>query len=212
LAKAGTEHTSPRRKRRSPEEIEARILDAATAEFGEKGYSGATTAAIARRADVTEAQLFRTFASKAELFRTAIFKPLNRHFSEFHERLAAQPASAGATRELARQYIIELQHFVEEHGRMLMSFLVAQAYEQDATPLDGLLDYFEQGAATMRARMESEGAVTPELMVRVSFAAVMANVLFRDWLFAGDLRDGDAIREAIVDFTIDGISASLDAA
>jgi AcrR family transcriptional regulator len=66
-----------RRKRRSPGELNARILKAAAAEFRRAGYIGATTAAIAQKADVTEAQLFRYFGSKSNLFREAIFRPLD---------------------------------------------------------------------------------------------------------------------------------------
>ena len=63
---------TPRRKRRSSEEVADRILEAAAEEFETAGYSGATTAAIARRAEVTEAQIFRFYGSKQELFRAAI--------------------------------------------------------------------------------------------------------------------------------------------
>lgn len=45
-------------------------------------------------------------------------------------------------------------------------------------------------------------------MVRVSFAAVLGSVMFRDWLFPEGLASDEAIRRAIADFTIDGISAN----
>ena len=45
-------------------------------------------------------------------------------------------------------------------------------------------------------------------MVRVSFAAVLANVMFRDWLFPAGLASEHDIREAIIDFVIDGLRAS----
>jgi hypothetical protein len=43
------------------------ILDVASELFAEMGYENARTAAIARRAEVSEATLFRYFSSKAEL-------------------------------------------------------------------------------------------------------------------------------------------------
>jgi AcrR family transcriptional regulator len=201
-----------RRKRRNPEEIHGLILDAAAREFGENGYSGATTAAIARRADVTEAQIFRFFASKAELFHEAIFQPLNRHFSEFHGRNPGDSAENEPVREVARRYINELQDFMGEHSRMLMSLVVASAYERETsgqlTDIEGLRAYFEQGATLMASRTPGEPKVAPELMVRVSFAAVLACVMFKDWLFPPGLASEDEIREAIVDFTIEGIRAN----
>src|ERR1700754_4528227 len=74
-----------RRKRRTAEDLRSRILLAAGEEFRRCGYAGATTAAIARQADVTEAHLFRYFASRAALFREAIFKPLDQQLSNFVE-------------------------------------------------------------------------------------------------------------------------------
>lgn len=49
-----------------------RILDAATAEFAQKGYSGATTRGIATRAGVNELTLFRHFGSKDELMAAVL--------------------------------------------------------------------------------------------------------------------------------------------
>lgn len=201
-----------RRKRRSGDEILERIIAAAGSEFEENGYAGATTAAIARRADVTEAQIFRLFPSKAELFREAIFQPLNRHFADFHARHAVEQAGGGSFRELAHRYIDELHDFMDEHSRMLMSLIVAQAYAQGSgeglPQLEGLRAYFEQGATTMSRRTGVEPRVRPELMVRVSFAAVLASVMFKDWLFPPGLGSEEEIRRAVAEFTIDGIRAN----
>lgn len=202
-----------RRKRRSAEEIMDRITRAAEEEFTQSGFSGATTAAIARRADVTEAQLFRYFTSKADLFREAIFNPLNRHFNAL---LADQLASAGdglSMRAKARQYIIELQDFLTGHSRMLLSLVVAQTYAPGTTQgvgeIDSLSAYFDRGAATMAGRIgDGDVPVDPRLMVRVSFAAVLACVMFRDWMFPPHLASDEAINDAIVDFVLDGINAN----
>lgn len=201
-----------RRKRRSSEEVNDRILEAAAEEFEQSGYSGATTAAIARRAEVTEAQIFRFHASKQELFRAAIFQPLNRHFAEFHQRHSLDIDQIGTDRELARQYILELQEFMQQHSRMFMSLIVASAYSPDNTEgvgeMEGLSAYFDRGAATMRKRLRPDAKVVPELMVRVSFAAVLANLMFRDWLFPAGLAGKGDISEALVDFVIDGLGAN----
>ena len=201
-----------RRKRRSSEEVADRILEAAGEEFELAGYSGATTAAIARRAEVTEAQIFRFYQSKQELFRAAIFTPLNRHFAEFHAANVAIPGDSGSMREMARRYICELQDFMEQHSRMLMSLIVASAYSPESTDgvgeLEGLRAYFNQGTAVMSKRVGKEAKVDPRLMVRVSFVAVLASLMFKDWLFPKGLASDEEIREAIVDFVIDGIRAN----
>lgn len=212
MASEGADAKTPRRRRRSSEEVADRILEAAAEEFELSGYSGATTAAIARRAEVTEAQIFRFHASKQDLFRAAIFTPLNRHFADFQARTVADPASEHDGKDLARAYIAELQDFMARHSRMFLSLVVANAYSPGATggidALDGLQAYFDKGKAMMTARVGESPRVSPELMVRVSFAAVLANLMFRDWLFPPGLAGEDEIREAIAAFVIEGIEAN----
>jgi AcrR family transcriptional regulator len=198
-----------RRRRRSPQELSDRVLEAAGEEFELAGFAGATTAAIARRADVTEAQIFRMYGSKRELFQAAIFEPLNRHFQDFYARNSGRrmaPAEA-----LAQDYIGELQDFIERHSGMLMSLIVASAYSPGTTggvgEMEGLRAYFERGAAMMTERVGSDGPVDPAMMVRVSFAAVLANAMFRDWLFPPSA-DDKAIREAIASLVIHGIGVA----
>jgi len=201
-----------RRKRRSSEEVADRILEAAAEEFELAGYSGATTAAIARRAEVTEAQIFRFYQSKQDLFRAAIFTPLDRHLAAFHEANTVDPGDVGSMREAAQRYINELQDFMEQHSRMLMSLIVASTYSPESTDgvgeLPGLRAYFDRGTAVMSSRTGGKAKVDPKLMVRVSFVAVLASLMFKDWLFPKGLASDADIREAIVHFVIDGIRAN----
>ncbi|HTZ69523.1 MAG TPA: TetR/AcrR family transcriptional regulator [Acetobacteraceae bacterium] len=205
-----------RTRRRSQGDIMDRIIAAAGDEFERAGYAGATTASIARRAEVTETQLFRYFASKAELFKAAIFQPLNQHFSAFHASMIADAAGSQSFRERAQSYIVQLQDFIACHSRMMMSLVVARAYEhgmpEGRTPIPALDTYFERGAAMMRSRIGGEAARVPsELMVRVSFAAVLGCALFEEWIFPPGLATDAAVRQAVVEFVIDGISANPNA-
>ncbi len=201
--------TPARRKRRSPEEIRSRLLQAAQAEFKRSGFVGATTAAIAREADVTEAQLFRYFDSKAALFREAVFEPLDAHFSDFSARNLATLDKARGHRDTVAAYIHELEQFLDEHAKLLLSLAMAQLFAtgslEGVGEIDSLTAYFERGAATMSRRIEGEAPVDPRLMVRVSFAAVMGCVLFKDWIFPPGLASEGDISAAIVDFVLDGI-------
>lgn len=204
----------PRRKRRSSEEVADRILEAAAEEFENAGYSGATTAAIARRAEVTEAQIFRFYGSKQELFRAAIFKPLNRHLMDFHAANQVPLGDPQTMREMARRYIGELQDFMAQHSRMFMSLVVASAYSPEATnpvsEMEGLRAYFAQGAEVMTRRVGEGAKIDPQLMVRVSFVAVLASLMFKDWLFPPGMASEEEIRDAIAGFVIDGIMANED--
>ena len=189
-----------------------RIIRAAADEFKASGFSGATTAAIARNAEVTEAQLFRYFASKAELFRESVFKPLNQHFLDFNCGPLSDAAEAETRGDLSRRYISELRQFLSAHSKMLMSLVVAHTYAPGSTDgvdeIDSLGAYFERGAALMTSRMATTPKVDPKLMVRVSFAALLACTLFKDWIFPKGLAGDEAIGAAIEDFVMDGINAN----
>jgi AcrR family transcriptional regulator len=215
-ARKGAAIAAPqKRQRRAPAEIMSRLMQAATDEFGEQGYSNATTAGIARRAEVTEAQLFRYFNSKAELFREAILKPLDRHLAEFNDKyLVLSAVDSADMREQSRRYITELQKFIREHWKTLMSLVVAQAYAPESvrglSEIDSLHTYFQRNAEIMSQRVGDNPRVKTNLMVRVSFAAVLASVLFKDWIFPDGLASKEEINLAVVDFVIDGVNANLD--
>lgn len=200
-----------RKRRRAPAEIRERILRAAGEAFELFGFSGATTLDIARRAEVTEAQLFRYFGSKQGLFHEAVFEPLVRHFDEFDARYVHGTPEDVELEDTAQIYIAELQQFVRTHSRLLMSVVVAQTYAPSATrgvnEIDSLQSYFTKGAAMMTRRTGGKGKISPKLMVRVSFATVLACVLFKDWMFPGELASAEDVGSAISAFVIAGITA-----
>jgi len=209
IIKKTSDKPAKKRKRRSSEDIMNRLLQAAGDEFGELGYSSATTAGIARRAEVTEAQLFRYFDSKADLFREAIFKPLDRHLSEFNDKYLIESDQDVDVAEQSRLYITELQKFIRTHWKTLMSLVVAQTYAPESvrglSEVDSLNTYFKRNAEIMSKRMGRNITIDPQLMVRVSFAAVLANVMFKDWIFPEGLASDEDISASIIDFVMNGI-------
>jgi Bacterial regulatory proteins, tetR family len=200
-----------RRKRRSPDDILNRMVQAASEEFKRSGYAGTTTATIARNADVTEAQLFRYFGSKSNLFRETIFKPINQHFQNFTNKHVPDGGKT-ATKTLTHLYTSELQSFISEHAEMLTSLVVAQTYDKGTShgvgEIDSLQTYFERGAVTMFARIKGKAKVDPKLMVRVSFVAVLACIMFKDWIFPKGMASDAEIEAAINDFVLEGIGAN----
>jgi AcrR family transcriptional regulator len=206
----GRTAVAPKRMRRSREDILGRIVQSASDEFKRRGYAGTTTATIARKADVTEAQLFRCFGSKSNLFRETIFKPLNQHFQNFINSHVPD-GSREMHRELSRQYIIELQRFIAEHSEMLTSLVVAQTYDEGTAhgvgQIDSLRTYFERGMAAMNMRLKgSKAKVDPKLLVRVTFVTVLGCVMFKDWIFPRGLASDAEISAAINAFIVEGIS------
>ena len=64
------------------DELGARLLAAATAEFAERGYAGARVAEIARRAGVTTGAIYSRYRGKAELLAEAIDAATSDEFDE----------------------------------------------------------------------------------------------------------------------------------
>jgi AcrR family transcriptional regulator len=190
-----------KRRKRGAEELIASILAAARAEFDIRGPNGATTAAIAARAGVTEAQLFRYFPSKATLFREAMFGALNAHLADF--RKAQLPFSAG-DRDAADRYVRTLLGFLRENRQLLVALLSSQAFAggEENGPIAALSDYFETGAAMRAGRL---GDADHRMAVRVSFAAALGAVVFRDWLFPPGLASDDTIESAFANFILNGL-------
>jgi AcrR family transcriptional regulator len=201
-----------RRKRRTSEDILNRIVQAATEEFKRSGYAEATTATIARKAEVTEAQLFRYFGSKANLFRETIFNPLQQHFLAFTDKYmpdGLKPSTFGA---MADPYTTDLQRFIAENIDMITSVVVAQTYERGAPQgvgdANSLKTYFDRGASILSMWIDGKPKVAPELMVRVSFVAVLACIMFKDWIFPPGMASDEEIRAAVNDFVMEGLAAN----
>src|SRR5438552_13235600 len=61
-------------ERKTAQERREEIVEAAFAEFADKGLHGASTDAIARRAGVSQPYLFRLFGTKKDLFIAAVHR------------------------------------------------------------------------------------------------------------------------------------------
>lgn len=90
------------------------MLDAACAVFGERGYVGATTDAIAEASGVSQAYVVRTFGSKEALFEEAAGRALGRVEAAFREALA-KPAPPEVQERLGIAYV----ELLEDRGTLL---------------------------------------------------------------------------------------------
>lgn len=211
-AGAGRRAPVGRRRRRSADDILNRIVRAATGEFQRRGFAGTTTAAIARKADVTEAQLFRYFGSKSNLFRETVFKPLDQHFLQFIETHLPDGEDAADLLKRTRLYTTELQRFIGENSQMFASLVVAQTYDAGTThgvgQINSLSAYFDRAASMMSKRLKGQPRVDPRLLVRLAFASVLASVMFRDWIFPSGLARDEDIDAATIEFMLEGIGTN----
>jgi AcrR family transcriptional regulator len=203
-------------RRRSGEEIRQLLLDAARTEFKAKGFDGATTAAIAKRARVAEIQLYRQFSSKMDLFSEAIFAPVRDHFRDFnakHTQLARDPA---IIRQKANRYVLELLDLLNDHATLLVSLLSpAKAHDaflpNGANSIgDGLQNFLDESAAAMAARAVEASDVDARMIGRIAFAAVLGCVTYRAWLFPDAAENAPAIDRAMANFILTGIAPYSD--
>ena len=209
-----TKVAKKRRPRRSTEEIIDLLIEAACDEFERNGYEGTKTATIAQKAGVTEALIFSNFGSKATLFHDSIFKPLNQHFLKFIATHLVASDDKEGLKEGTRQYILELQQFIRRHARMLTSVVAAQMYESEnvrgVSQIEGLNDYFARATANSVKRSSGKPKIDPRLVARISFATILACIIFKDWLFPKGLASQDEITAAISDFVMEGLNANAE--
>lgn len=89
-----TSHTAsepvPRMRAEDRREL---VLTAATAVFGERGYVGTTTDAVARAADVSQPYVVRMFGTKEALFLAVLDRALTRLLDTFRAAIAENPQS-----------------------------------------------------------------------------------------------------------------------
>lgn len=69
------------------------VLTAATAVFGERGYVGTTTDAVARAANVSQPYVVRMFGTKEALFLAVLERALERLLAAFRGAIAENSAS-----------------------------------------------------------------------------------------------------------------------
>jgi AcrR family transcriptional regulator len=182
--------TSPtRRARRSSSEIRERLVAAALHCFAERGFSGATTREIARRADVDEAVLFRTFGSKRALFDGAVVEPFAAFVERYTERWVDSEAAVGTPEQVLRQFVEELYDLVREHRALFAAMAGGDHLLAGAQPaLDRLEHMGRVIADTYGLAFDSHVAV------RVAATTVVSVAMIAD-----DLFDPAVGRQRVVD-------------
>src|SRR5438445_3590143 len=90
-------------------ERRADVLDAALIEFAERGYEGASTEDIARRAGISQPYLFRLFGTKKELFKASVARCF-RETLELFQRAAEGTRGEEALAAMGEAYMEILEN------------------------------------------------------------------------------------------------------
>lgn len=174
------------------------ILKAAAELFGEHGYRGTTTRAIAERAGVNEVTIFRRFGNKQGVLK-ALAEAWARQMAGLAVGTLPDPADTRATLEaLARMEVRTAEAFGAPAIRLAFDAksvpeVAAVMGGGPASNLDGLAAYLaaRQGAGDLRADLD------PRSMAEAFFALTSTYVMSRQVL-AGHLgRPGAELEETL---------------
>ena len=174
----------PARKRPRPGERRVQILQTLAAMLEEPGADRITTAALAARLAVSEAALYRHFASKAQMFEGliefvegSVFTLVN----QVVEREAPAP-------QQARQIVLVLLQFGEKNpgmARVMVGDALVTEHERLSARMNQFFDRVEsQLRQCLRRAAEEAGSSTPTVDAQALAGALVALVIGRLQRFA----------------------------
>jgi AcrR family transcriptional regulator len=187
--------------RRSTEEVKARIIEAATEQFSERGYAQTTMRSVAAAAEISLSVLYRHFPSKEELFSAALLAPFLSTFDEFAAAWSSQVENPWDDERLVGEFVRDLHHNLAHQRRTLVTLLAA-GDSSDTELLEDVRQRLAAGLTQLRGMAEHEARVRgwfkPEVVPYTNalmIAMVTGLVLLRPW-FPEPMRGDD---ETLID-------------
>jgi TetR/AcrR family transcriptional regulator len=180
------------RKRPKPGERRVQILQALATMLEQPGAERITTAALAARLEVSEAALYRHFASKAQMFEgliefieQSVFTLVNQIMER--EPPAAEPASETGVRQAAKVVAMLVQFAEKNPGMTRVMVGDALVFENERLQ-QRMNQFFDKIESTLKQSLrsagEGEGSVTPSLDAQVRASMLTAFVVGRLQRFA----------------------------
>jgi TetR/AcrR family transcriptional regulator len=163
------------RPRLKPGERRLQILQAVAAMLEQPGGERVTTAALAARLDLSEAALYRHFASKAQMFEGLIGFIEDSCFGLVNQLAETAQLDAHPTLQ-ARRIVAVLLQFAEKNpgmARVMVGEALILEHERLTARMNQFFDRIESTLRqVLRAAAEQAGAATPTVQ-----AQVQANVM-----------------------------------
>ena len=182
---AAVEATAPARKRAKPGERREQILQALAAMLEQPGAERITTAALAARLQVSEAALYRHFASKAQMFEALIDFIESSVFGLVNQIAAREPAGAA---QAARITAMVLQFGERNPGmaRVMVGDALVGEHERLQARMNQLFDKLQ---AALRQSLrdgaaQDDGTLTPDADAKLSASLLVAFIAGRLQRFA----------------------------
>ena len=168
---------APVRKRPKPGERRVQILQALAAMLEQPGAERVTTAALAARLDVSEAALYRHFASKAQMFEGLIDFIEQSVFSLINQITERDEPG----REQASRIVAMLVQFAEKNPgmtRVMVGDALVFENERLQQRMNLFFDKFEAALRqALRGVSSQEGSATPTVDAQVRAATLTAFVV-----------------------------------
>ena len=178
------------RKRPKPGERRIQILHALATMLEQPGSERITTAALAARLDVSEAALYRHFASKAQMFEGLIDFIEQSVFTFVNQNAEREPDSgdaASGARQAARVVTMLLQFAEKNPGltRVIVGDALVFENERLQQRMNNFFDKIEAALRqALRASAESSGSASPNLDGQVVASVLTAFAVGRLHRFA----------------------------
>ncbi|CAN5641032.1 nucleoid occlusion factor SlmA [soil metagenome] len=186
------EPAAPARKRPKPGERRVQILEALATMLEQPGSERITTAALAARLEVSEAALYRHFASKAQMFEGLIEFIEQTVFSLINQITERQPADSGAdagagVRQAGKVVVMLLQFAEKNPGMTRVMVGDALVFENDRLQ-ERMNQFFDKIESTLRQCLrgaaEASGSATPTVDAQVRASVLTAFAVGRLQRFA----------------------------
>lgn len=178
------EAAAPGRKRPKPGERRVQILQALAAMLEQPGAERITTAALAARLEVSEAALYRHFASKAQMFEGLIDFIEQSVFTLVNQIMERE---GDGHAQVARIVALVLQFAERNPGMTRVMVGDALVFENDRLQ-QRMNQFFDKIEATvrqaLRATVQQEGSATPTVDAQVRASVVTAFTVGRLHRFA----------------------------
>ena len=154
-------------ERKSADERREEILEAALAEFAERGLHGASTEEIAKRAGISQPYIFRLFGSKKELYKASVARCFRETLETF-QKAAEGKRGEEALEAMGQAY----QELLSDRNRLRGQM---QAYAACDDP--ELCEVVRDGYGDIFAYVERVSGLPPDRVSHFFAVGMLINVI-----------------------------------
>ncbi|CAM4248860.1 TetR family transcriptional regulator [Bacillus manliponensis] len=191
-----------------------RILEAAVAMFGEKGYAATSTNEIAKRAGVAEGTIFRYYKTKKDLLFAVVMPTLTKFVAPLFVQVFAKEVldvQYDSYEQFIRKVIQNRFEFVKKHFPMLKILMqevpfqpelkneVQQLFEKELyNRVKNIVGYFQEQGQIIE--------IPKPTVIRLTISAIVGFMLTRFLLLPEEKWDDEAEIEYTIQFVLYGLT------